>query len=200
MAADFELRYLGTTDDAWGYSNSDLHQLRHSMILDAIPNRPFTSGLEAGCAEGHLTRHLARRVDRLLACDISELAIERARRRNADVENVEFVTADIRDGLMLKSPDLIVFSDVLYYLAPKEISKVIKECASTIKRDGILLFANEWASHYRKLTSPDETLELINATGEWNQLSNTKTDTSAASTLTVTSFVRNVDPDTHSPS
>jgi SAM-dependent methyltransferase len=88
--ADFDARYLETTDDAWSYSNSDAHQNRFSLIPEAIPNRLFNVGLELGCAEGQFTRHLAARVERLLASDISARAIERARMRNACLENVEF--------------------------------------------------------------------------------------------------------------
>lgn len=189
-AFDFDSRYRRNREDAWGYSGSDVHGRRHELILNAIPQQNFESGFEAGCAEGHLSRLLATRVNRLVATDISEIAIQRARVRNADLLNVTFIAGDVRERLSLDAADLLVFSDVLYYLSKSEVQGVIAACSKIANNNCILLFANEWLPHYRNMSSPQVIMDVIESTGGWRKRSVGKIEGPADSSLTVASYER----------
>jgi len=91
--------------------------------------------LEAGCAEGHFTETLARRSSRVLALDISAVALERARRRAPRAVPVEadLMTWEPRDeapfdaiviggGALLLGPPFRDPSSQFFLLGPDPLS------------------------------------------------------------------------------
>lgn len=107
-------RYFAT-EDPWNYS-SPYEQEKYERQLEILPAGPIGRALELACAEGHFTRQLAPRVGHLTATDISAVAIERARARCSDQPNVEFGVLDFFADTLPSEMDLIVCSEVLYYL------------------------------------------------------------------------------------
>ncbi|MEI9431510.1 SAM-dependent methyltransferase, partial [Mesorhizobium sp. Cs1299R1N3] len=107
-------RYFAT-EDPWNYS-SPYEQEKYERQLEILPAGPIGRALELACAEGHFTRQLAPRVGHLIATDISAVAIERARARCSDQPNVEFGVLDFFADTLPGEMDLIVCSEVLYYL------------------------------------------------------------------------------------
>jgi len=107
-------RYFAT-EDPWNYSSS-YEQEKYERQLEILPAGPIGRALELGCAEGHFTRQLAPRVGHLTATDISAIAIERARARCSDQPNVEFGVLDFSADTLPGEMDLIVCSEVFYYL------------------------------------------------------------------------------------
>ncbi len=98
----------------------------------------FGRGFEAGCSIGVLTRRLAERCDTLLAVDIVEAPLETARTACADQPGVRFACMDIATNWPGGQFDLIVLSEVLYFLSPEAIARVAgwvteKFC---VRRDG----------------------------------------------------------------
>lgn len=114
-AREFRQRYAGKTSDAWGYQHSPDHQARADRILKMFVGRQPQRMLELGCAEGFLTRHLSGIADRVVACDVSEVAVHRAAACCADLRNVHFMATDIRHRLPDGPFDACLASDVLYY-------------------------------------------------------------------------------------
>jgi len=102
-------------EDPWDYSNA-YEQQKYKHTLEMIPEGSCARVLELGCAEGLFTELLAEKVDDILAVDISERALERATRRCARLENVRFKQHDIAQGLHAGEFDLIICSEILYYL------------------------------------------------------------------------------------
>ncbi|MER8421771.1 glycosyltransferase [Mesorhizobium sp. M1428] len=107
-------RYFAT-EDPWNYS-SPYEQEKYERQLEILPAGPIGRALELACAEGHFTRQLARRVGHLTATDISAVAVERARERCRDQPNVEFGVLDFAADTLPGAMDLIVCSEVLYFL------------------------------------------------------------------------------------
>ena len=95
-----------------------------------------------GCAEGHFTERLAPRVGTLLAADISELALDNAARCSG-LDNIEFGQLDIvKDGLPGRF-DLIVCSELLYYVGGiEQLEQVAEKLAAGLARGGYLLMAH----------------------------------------------------------
>src|SRR5713101_3519182 len=106
---------LFTHPDPWYYM-SDYEQTKYRHTLELLPAGKIDSLLEIACAEGHFTLQLAERAGQILAVDISERALARARDRCRDLSNVRFAQHDISRGLPEGNFDVIICAEVLYYL------------------------------------------------------------------------------------
>lgn len=185
---DFQSRYAAGTRDAWGYAESPHHTTRFAMIMDAIPNGQFSSVLEAGCAEGDLTKRLAERAVQVMACDLSPTAIARAKDNCRDFQNITFSVGDIRTSPLSDDFDLCIMSDVLYYMTSQEIAQLLKRLSTRIRLRGWLLFANEWKPDYQDLTAPEVILEELRADTRWTLSSCRQFEGANGSTLTIALF------------
>ena len=169
--AFFERFYSAMPDDAWAYGRNAFHEERFRFIVDAIPADSLGRVLEVGCAEGHMTLHLARRVRSVVALDISEEAIRRARKQCAGMGNVECVRGDIRQAPPGGRFDAVICSDVLYYLSPRELRVVLRSMASAV-RDGGSLVAAEFSLGAAKPPSRlDDVLRLCTQEPGWIRVS-----------------------------
>lgn len=128
-------------EDPWDYENP-YEALKYDQTLAALPHR-VGKALELACAEGFFTRRLATMADHVLATDISPTAVERARKRLAHATNVTLEVLDfVRDPLPPQQ-DLIVCSEVLYYLESQaELTGVAKQFQDALAPGGYLLSAH----------------------------------------------------------
>src|SRR3954453_23805255 len=76
--------------DPWGYTTSAYEQRKYAATLAALPRARFKRAFEPGCSIGVLTRMLARRCTRVVAADVSEISLDRARTRCRGTRNVGF--------------------------------------------------------------------------------------------------------------
>lgn len=100
--------------DPWAYDNA-YEVEKYERTLSLLPGRPRRA-LELACAEGHFTDRLADRVDGLLATDVSETAVSRTEQRCAARTNVRTAVLDMLTDALPDGLDLVVCSEVLYYL------------------------------------------------------------------------------------
>ncbi|RWB57178.1 trifunctional glycosyltransferase/class I SAM-dependent methyltransferase/polysaccharide deacetylase [Mesorhizobium sp.] len=130
------------TEDPWNYG-SPYEQEKYERQLEILPAGPIGRALELACAEGHFTRQLAPRVGHLTATDISNVAVERARARCSDQPNVEFGVLDFSADTLPREMDLIVCSEVLYYLDDlAELRRVAKKLVEALAPGGSLISAH----------------------------------------------------------
>jgi SAM-dependent methyltransferase len=109
-------------DDPWRFETRWYEERKRALTVAALPRHRYLNVLELGCATGLLTGQLADRADALLAIDISQGAVDLASARLVDRGHVRIERADLRDGLPAGSFDLVVVSEVAYYLARDEVS------------------------------------------------------------------------------
>ncbi|MER8703233.1 trifunctional glycosyltransferase/class I SAM-dependent methyltransferase/polysaccharide deacetylase [Mesorhizobium sp. M1273] len=102
-------------EDPWNYG-SPYEQEKYERQLEILPAGPIGRALELACAEGHFTRQLAPRVGHLTATDISAVAVGRARARCRHQLNIEFRVLDFLADTLPGEMDLIICSEVLYFL------------------------------------------------------------------------------------
>lgn len=112
------MNHLWGRGDPWDIESSDYEYNRCLHLLRMIEGKRYARLLEIGCGAGFLTRLLVPYADRIVALDISETAIDRARALGADPATVDFRVMNIMDYKPeTEGPwDLIVFSDTLCYL------------------------------------------------------------------------------------
>ena len=115
--ADFETRYR-VDGDPWAYETSDYERRKYDATLRACGQGPFADVLELGSSIGVLSARLAPRCERLVTIDAAATAVDAARRRLAGVTQVELVLGEIPEAIPLGSYDLVVASEILYYLEP----------------------------------------------------------------------------------
>lgn len=102
-------------DDPWSYT-TPYEQTKYEQTLSLLDGIVVEQALELACAEGHFTQMLAPRVGALIATDIAPTALQRAADRNAGLTNVDFRRLDLREDELPADLDLIVCSEVLYFL------------------------------------------------------------------------------------
>jgi glycosyltransferase involved in cell wall biosynthesis/peptidoglycan/xylan/chitin deacetylase (PgdA/CDA1 family)/trans-aconitate methyltransferase len=135
---DFESTFV-LKPDPWRYG-SEYEQVKYRQTLDILPNEPIGRALELACAEGHFTVRLAGKVSHLVATDISEIALARAAGRCRELSNVDFQRLDLRRDPLPTGFDLVVCSEVLYYLADEaELRAVAAKLAGALAPGGYLL-------------------------------------------------------------
>ncbi len=128
--------------DPWGYTN-DYEQTKYRQTLDLIPEGPIDDVLEIACAAGHFTTQLAARARRLVATDISAAALRRAAERCSDHDNVRFEQLELGRDEIQGRYDLIVCSEMLYYMARRSnLEAAAAELAGALKPGGRLVMAH----------------------------------------------------------
>lgn len=102
-------------DDPWG-ADAWYERRKRDVVCASLPRERYPRAFEPGCGTGELTVALAARCDLLLASDPVPAAVERARAATRGLPGVE-VSQDALPGAVPDAPvDLVVFSEVLYYL------------------------------------------------------------------------------------
>ena len=130
------------TPDPWGYENA-YETRKYAQTISLLDEEPIDRALELGCAEGHFTHQLAPRVRHLIAADISERALDRARARCVANQNIEFRQLDFFSNPVPREMDLIVCSEVLYFLGNTErLATVARQIADALADGGRLLTAH----------------------------------------------------------
>ena len=106
--------------DPWGHDTRPYEQAKHRRTLAAIGAGPFRSAVEVGCGIGPLTARLAPLCEQLTALECIPAAIAEARSR-VPHPNVTFVEAAAPTGLPAGRFDLVLMSEVLYFLEADEV-------------------------------------------------------------------------------
>lgn len=156
----FEGLYAGSPDP-WGFETSEYERRKYGRTLAALGDRRFRNALEVGSSIGVFTAMLAPLCENLLAVDASEKAVAVARERLADQGHVRVERSTVPEEMPEGSFDLIVASEVLYYLPRHKVREALRRFEDALLPGGLLL-----AVHWRKETETyplqgDEVHELL---------------------------------------
>jgi SAM-dependent methyltransferase len=125
--------------DPWGYTTSAYERRKYLATLAALPRARFSRAFEPACSIGVLTRLLARRCANLLAADVSEVALDRARARCRDMRNISFRRMRIPARWPAGTFDLIILSEVLYYLSARDVRDTVRKTLRALRPDGVVI-------------------------------------------------------------
>jgi 2-polyprenyl-3-methyl-5-hydroxy-6-metoxy-1,4-benzoquinol methylase len=145
QAAHFERLYQ-SNPDPWGFKTSPYEQAKYHSTVAVLGDRCFASGLEVGCSIGVLTRMLAPRCKDLLGIDIVEDPLPEARTRCADQGHVRFERMQVPLNWPSGQFDLMVFSELLYFLSEADIARCAHHVADTLIPAGLVVLVN-WLGH-----------------------------------------------------
>lgn len=121
------------------YASNPYELRKYADIMAVIGDRHFARGLEIGSAEGTFTAELAPHCAELLGVDLSDLAVERARRALADQRHVRFERRTLPFDWPAGTYDLIVCSDVLYLWQPSVLAEGLRRLRESLAPGGLLV-------------------------------------------------------------
>jgi SAM-dependent methyltransferase len=156
-SADHFERIYRSNPDPWSFT-SPYEQAKYRHTLSVLGDRRFTSGLEVGCSIGVLTRMLAPRCGRLLALDIVDTPLNTARSRCADQPQVRFEQMQVPGAWPDQPFDLIVLSEVLYFLTPADIDHCANRVIATLLPNAVVILVN-WLGQSDDPTTGDDAAE-----------------------------------------
>jgi len=147
----FDMLYFLRTDP-WKYRTSELEQGKYRKMLSLLPQETFAQAIELGCSEGVFTEMLAPRTTSLRAVDFAPTAVARATRLLRSSRHVSVGQLDIKHTEPGGEYDLIVASEVLYYMGGHDqIRAVGRRVLGWMAPGGHLLLC-----HMRTQTDEDE--------------------------------------------
>lgn len=131
-----------SAEDPWRYQDSWYEQRKRSLTLAALPEQKYDAGLETGCSIGTLSAELAKRCGRLLAVDASGAAVTRAAERLAGYPGAETRKLTLPEQWPEGRFDLIVVSEMGYYLAAAELAELFSRISESLVPGGTLLLCH----------------------------------------------------------
>ncbi len=130
------------SDDPWNFTSSEYETAKYAATVAALPDKNYQSALEIGCSIGVLTETLAPLCQSLLAIDVNEKALNKARSRCAGLPNVRFQKMAIPDEFPDENFDLIIVSEVGYYLSAEDWKRASAQIISRLDLSGVVLMVH----------------------------------------------------------
>lgn len=141
-AGYFDALY-NTNPDPWNFTASPYEHQKYAATLAALGGRHFHNAFEIGCSIGVFTRRLAARCTTLLAADIAEAALATARSNCRDLPHITFANLRVPEQWPAHQTfDLIIVSEVLYFLSPPDIARVAAHAIASLAPQGVILLVN----------------------------------------------------------
>ena len=125
-----------SSDDPWQFKNRWYETRKRALTVACLPRARYESGYEPGCANGELSAALAGRCDRLLISDGAAAAVALAQRRVADLPHVAAVQAWVPDEWPAARFDLIVVSELAYYLDAQALDGLAAKARASLQAGG----------------------------------------------------------------
>lgn len=136
-------------DDPWRCNMSWYERRKRALTLAALPRERFSHGFEPGCGNGALAAELAARCDRLLCSDFSPRAVALTGDRLIGVPGARVEQLKMPEDWPDERFDLIVLSELAYYLAPRELTSLVEHVLLSLIDDGYVL-----TCHWRRPIEP----------------------------------------------
>ena len=161
----FDRMYAGA-DDPWGFATRWYEQRKYALTLAALPAPVYSSALEIGCSIGILTVALADRCSSLVALDPSAAALRAAAARVPPW--VRLVQGGVPDDWPEGPYDLVVLSEVAYYLDAVDLERLLDRVENDLRPGGTVV-----ACHWRHPVAdyPLSGDQVHAALGRWPRVS-----------------------------
>lgn len=168
-------RLYAQSDDPWEFDKSPYEQEKFTATAQALTRHHYHAALEIGCGNGALARHLAPRCGRYVGIDAVERAVASARHR---VPEAEFHLGCYPCPLPGDGFDLVILSEILYFLTPENITRLCDDIARSAPHAEIIcttflgdteqaLQGGDALALFRKGMKAHLTLENVKNTGRY---------------------------------
>lgn len=136
-------QFYESSVDPYGFE-SPQEQAKYLETLSLLSDARYARGLEVGAGEGAFTKMLAPYCDALVAAEVSEVALSRARETLGDLPGLHFERRTLPFDLPEGTFDLIVISDVAYFWTEEVLDRGLRLIAERLRPGGRMLLL-----HYR---------------------------------------------------
>ena len=140
-AAYFEAMYA-RDPDPWQFRTSAYEAAKYAATVAAIAGRRYRSALEVGCSIGVLSAQVAPLCDAYLGLDIAEAPLAEARTHCRDLPQARFARMSVPGEWPEGSFDLILLSEVLYFLSAADIAATAGLVRRSLLPGGVVLLVN----------------------------------------------------------
>jgi SAM-dependent methyltransferase len=140
-AAYFEAMYAADPDP-WRFRTSAYEAAKYAATVAALADRRYRSGLEVGCSIGVLSQRVAPLCEAFLGLDIAEAPLVEARARCRELPQARFARMSVPDNWPEGGFDLILLSEVLYFLSPDDIAATAARVRRSLLPGGSVLLVN----------------------------------------------------------
>jgi trans-aconitate methyltransferase len=130
------------SEDPWSFATSDYERRKYAATVAALPNPHYPHAFEIGCSIGVLSEMLVARCDKLLSVDASELPLKTARQRLAPYPASTLQQMRIPAQFPDDQFDLILVSEVGYYLSKTDLTKARQLMVDHLLPNGHLLLVH----------------------------------------------------------
>ncbi|WP_375462049.1 class I SAM-dependent DNA methyltransferase [uncultured Enterovirga sp.] len=180
----FDERYA-VDPDPWRFETSDYERAKYDATLGALPKPHYASTFEVGCSIGVLTRQLAQCCDTLIALDVAEAALDRARERCRELNHVAFVCGQVPGDWPDGTFDLILLSEVIYYLDAGDVTRLARRVRDSLRPGGDVILVH-WTGETHYPLTGDEAAEgfIAQAAGFGTVTARSRTDVYRLDVLT----------------
>ncbi|MCV7419379.1 methyltransferase domain-containing protein [Mycobacterium yunnanensis] len=131
------------SSDPWGMAERWYERRKYSITMAMLPQQRYRHAFEPGCSIGMLTERLVERCDRVTSYDVAQAALDITRGRLGDRDGLELVRSSLDAAWPGGDVDLVVISEVAYYLSEAALRRVLdRECPRLAV--GTTLLAAHW--------------------------------------------------------
>lgn len=138
----FDALYLNN-DDPWNYANRWYEKRKREICLALLLKPMYENILEIGCSNGVFSQKLSERAMKLLCIDGNAHAIKLAKARLKDFKHISVLQQKIPNQYPNDHYDLIILSEIAYYLSRSELDLLIN-CLKTSLMEGGMVLACHW--------------------------------------------------------
>lgn len=127
--------------DPWNTHASPYERQKFAETMASLPRPRYRLCLEVGCGAGALSKLLAQRCDTLVAMDCTAGALATASARAAG-PNVVFIGGAAPGAWPTQPPDLVVLSEVLYFMTDEDSAGLALRLANDCAPDCDVVLVN----------------------------------------------------------
>ncbi|GAA1764760.1 hypothetical protein GCM10009795_009110 [Nocardioides hankookensis] len=129
-------------EDPWGVDSRWYELRKRALTTAALPRPAYGRTLEVGCSTGALAADLADRSRDLLAVDASPAAVSAATARLGTRPGVAVERRDLPGDWPPGEFDLVVLSEVGYFLSPRDLDHLVARIDAALAPDGDLVLCH----------------------------------------------------------
>ncbi|MGI4727010.1 MAG: SAM-dependent methyltransferase [Janthinobacterium lividum] len=142
LSSDYFDDVYQRNDDPWDFENSTYEKQKYEATLTALPHLIYKNVFEIGCSIGVLSEKLALRSKKLLSVDVADLALAKATQRLKKFPQVKVEKLSVPQQFPKESFDLILLSEVGYYLSKNDLQKLAFLMINHLETGGQLLLVH----------------------------------------------------------
>jgi len=140
-ASYFEQLFAGN-DDPWAFRTRWYEKRKREVLLTSLPRQHYARIFEPACANGELSAGLAERTASLVCQDRDNTAVHLARERLRPWHHAHVEKGCLPQDWPSGEFDLIVLSEIGYYLDPRQWLEVLQRARASLSSDGALLLCH----------------------------------------------------------